>query len=105
MTEPEPVEIEVEELEEVVVEPDLPVEQEAPADHAPGPYDEYLERVKAMPADEPRYLAGQRGPRLLMGAYTLQPGDVVPGAHHWKTRETYERLGRLVKEPDDAADA
>lgn len=88
------------ELEEVTVEPDLP--DDGPA---PGPDDlrvdparaEYDRRVAAMHPDEPVYVAGNRAPRLRLGNYVLQPGEVVPGAHGWKSRESYERLGRIER--------
>lgn len=85
--------VEPEELEEVVVEPDLPVEEPEP----PTPREVYEQLVAAMPADEPVYVAGNRAPALKVGDYTLAPGEVVPGAHGWARREAYERLGRIER--------
>ena len=86
----EVVEEVVEEREEVVIEPDLPAEE-------PAELTQYQRMVAAMPEDEPVYVAGNRAPRLKVGDYTLQPGDVVPGAHGWPRREAYERLGRIER--------
>jgi hypothetical protein len=86
----EPDVVEDEELEEVTIEPDLPVE---PDDGRA----EYDRLVASMPPDEPVYVAGLRAPRLKVGAYTLQPGEIVPGAHRWPRREAYERLGRIER--------
>ncbi|MEO6204534.1 MAG: hypothetical protein ABIO67_04015 [Mycobacteriales bacterium] len=58
---------------------------------------EYDRLLAAMPLDEPVYVAGNRAPRLKVGEYVLEPGDIVPGAHAWPRRETYERLGRIVR--------
>lgn len=90
---------EVIELEEVTIEPDLPMETESPEDLDPVDLArlEYQARVAAMGPDEPVYVAGNRAPRLKLGDYTLCPGDVVPGAHSWPRRETYERLGRIER--------
>lgn len=98
--------------EEVVVEPDLPVEEPSPAPSGPSPeasspasgdepeledsLKEYERMLASMAPDEPVYVAGDRGPRLKVGRHTLAPGDVVPGAHFWPRREAYERLGRIV---------
>jgi hypothetical protein len=90
----EPFEVQEEiEYEEVTVEPDLP------ADPVPEPEElsQYQQMVAAMPSTEPVYLAGNRAPRLKVGDYTLEPGDIVPGAHDWPRREAYERLGRIEK--------
>lgn len=88
-------EVEEGELEEVTIEPDLPMEEPPePVDQA---RDEYERRVAAMSPDEPVYVAGNRAPRLKLGDYVLQPGDVVPGAHSWPRREAYERLGRIER--------
>lgn len=91
------------EPEEVVVEPDLPVEEPAPTPAGPSGDQEkptealsaYEQMVRAMPPTEPVYLAGSRGPRLKVGDHTLQPGDIVPGAHTWPRLEAYERAGRV----------
>lgn len=100
--------------EEVVVEPDLPVEEPSPTPAGPSPeapspasddepeleledsLKEYERLLASMAPDEPVYVAGDRGPRLKVGRHTLAPGDVVPGAHFWPRREAYERLGRIV---------
>lgn len=58
---------------------------------------EYDRLLAAMPPDEPVYVAGNRAPRLKVGAYFIQPGEIVPGAHHWPRREAYERLGRIER--------
>ena len=110
LTAPDEV-VEEEVLEEVVVEPDLPVE--APYEGAPPLEEEIAESFEdlveppgkehynrllaAMAPDEPVYVAGTRAPRLKVGNYVLSPGEVVPGAHHWPRRETYERLGRIER--------
>lgn len=99
------------EKEEVVVEPDLPVDdpdgspapspagepQDEQAEAKPDPKAHYDRLLAAMPPDEPVYVAGTRAPRLKVGEYTLEPGDVVPGAHGWPRREAYERLGRIER--------
>lgn len=113
------------EKEEVVIEPDLPADDAPPHPHdeeaaaqakpdpevpalsdeelaeaVEEPFDpkaEYNELVAAMKPDEPVYVARNRPPRLKVGAYFLEPGDVVPGAHHWPRREAYERLGRIER--------
>lgn len=105
------------ELEEVVIEPDLPVDEPEESEEDPdvaaglerligvGIADprlddsrrDYLRLVGAMPSSEPVYVAGNRAPRLKVGTYTLQPGEIVPGAHSWLRREAYERLGRIER--------
>lgn len=81
--------------EEVVIEPDLP--ESEPLTPAEDPKREYDRLLAAMAPDEPVYVAGNRAPRLKVGDYTLQPGEVVPGAHGWPRRESYERLGRIER--------
>jgi hypothetical protein len=92
--------------EEVVIEPDLPVADPSPTpagptepeDVPPTPQERYQALVDAMDPSEPRYVAGNRAPRLKVAGYILSPGDVVPGAHAWPRREAWERTGQLVKE-------
>lgn len=105
-----PVAQEAPDKEEVVVEPNLPVTEPAPSPAGPvsepeevepeplSPEEEYRALVEAMPADEPRYVAGNRGPKLKVGRYFLKPGMVVPGAHRWPRLETWVRSGQVVKE-------
>lgn len=85
---------EVEQLEEVTIEPDLPMEPVEPVDSARAHYEAM---VAAMPPSEPVYVAGNRAPRLKLGEYTLKPGEIVPGAYYWSRREAYERLGRIER--------
>ena len=86
-------------------EPELSVEEQAaleveaflaltPAEQGAATY---FARVAAMDPEEPVYVAGNRAPRLKVGDYTLQPGEIVPGAHGWPRREAYERLGRIER--------
>lgn len=96
---PEPEDLEPEDqeevYEEVVVEPDLPVDASLPA--ALSARRAYDALVATMDPAEPVYVACNRAPRLKVGDYTLAPGEVVPGAHSWPRREAYERLGRIER--------
>lgn len=98
------------EPEEVVVEPDLPVEPElTPEDLEQMQREqaeaEYQRQVSNMLPDEPRWVCGPRAKRLSVGGRILSRGEVVPGAEFWRRRESWERAGYIEREAPHAADA